>query len=439
MRYLRFGVIILTTAFLWSGCSGSSEDPGETTYTVQFNSQGGSSVEAQQVKSGKTVALPVAPVKEGYSFGGWYKEATCIQVWNFNTHVVTADITLYAKWITATVGNIQWGGNIHGGGNNPQNMANKLRGRNFKQVRMDYYGLDIAYVTKFRNAVTALNAEGIEAHAIVFTDFSKGTSREHDYNANLTEVETTTYQSTKTQVERIKDLVLVYELQNEIPLYDDMNKTGTTGQNISDYDTPAGRLQAAVLKGMYRALEEIRTSNGLPIRIILGTVDRRFGFLKYMEQQGVLFDIVGYHIYPSENHPLLDNDTWFGEGGPIGQLAKFNRPIHVNEFNCGEIYDSNYENEAGQPMTEQGFRSLYKHLTTLISQSVANIEAVHFYEVCDEPNKAAPENRFGLYYDAEMENPKISLLIATAFAGGTLSEAEKALLTERGFTYSGAP
>ena len=123
-------------------------------------------------------------------------------------------------------------------------------------------------------------------------------------------------------------------------------------------------------------------------------------------------------------------------------MAKFNKPIHINEFNSGEIYaksseqgEENYENEIGKPTTEKGFRSLYKHLNTIVNQKQANIEAVYFYEACDEPHKEIPENRFGLYYDTEMKNPKISLLIATAFSGGYLSEAEKELLKERGFTY----
>jgi hypothetical protein len=66
---------------------------------------------------------------------------------------------------------------------------------------------------------------------------------------------------------------------------------------------------------------------------------------------------------------------------------------------------------------------------------VANVEAVSFYEISDEPSKAIPENRFGLYYDTGLQKPKISLLMATAFAGGVLSTAEKSLLSQRNFTY----
>ena len=32
------------------------------------------------------------------SFDGWYKDAECTQIWNFDTDVVTASTNLYAKW-----------------------------------------------------------------------------------------------------------------------------------------------------------------------------------------------------------------------------------------------------------------------------------------------------------------------------------------------------
>jgi uncharacterized repeat protein (TIGR02543 family) len=36
--------------------------------------------------------------KDGYTFGGWYKEAALVTPWNFGTDTVTGNITLYAKW-----------------------------------------------------------------------------------------------------------------------------------------------------------------------------------------------------------------------------------------------------------------------------------------------------------------------------------------------------
>jgi uncharacterized repeat protein (TIGR02543 family) len=48
--------------------------------------------------SGVTITEPTPPVRTGYTFGGWYKEAACTNAWNFSTDAVTVETTLYAKW-----------------------------------------------------------------------------------------------------------------------------------------------------------------------------------------------------------------------------------------------------------------------------------------------------------------------------------------------------
>jgi len=68
------------------------------TYTVSFDSQGGSAVSSQAVVDGGLVTEPTVPMKTGYTFGGWYKEPECTNAWNFNTDTVTSNVTLYAKW-----------------------------------------------------------------------------------------------------------------------------------------------------------------------------------------------------------------------------------------------------------------------------------------------------------------------------------------------------
>ena len=73
------------------------------TYTVTFNVNGGSTVATiSNVTSGSAITVPTAPTKTGCTFAGWYKEPTCTNGWNFASDVVTADITLYAKWIAET-------------------------------------------------------------------------------------------------------------------------------------------------------------------------------------------------------------------------------------------------------------------------------------------------------------------------------------------------
>lgn len=67
-------------------------------YTVAFDTRGGSTVPSAMTAQNKTMAAPADPERSGYTFAGWYKDAACTEVWDFSKDVVTADMTLYAKW-----------------------------------------------------------------------------------------------------------------------------------------------------------------------------------------------------------------------------------------------------------------------------------------------------------------------------------------------------
>ena len=71
-------------------------------YTVSFNSQGGSSVNNKSADYNTTITAPTAPSRTGYTFGGWYKEASCINAWIFASDRIIAETTLYAKWTIKT-------------------------------------------------------------------------------------------------------------------------------------------------------------------------------------------------------------------------------------------------------------------------------------------------------------------------------------------------
>lgn len=69
-----------------------------TTFTVTFNSNGGSAVLSDYAIDGGLVGKPADPTKAGHAFAGWYADAALTDAWAFATDVVTADTTLYAKW-----------------------------------------------------------------------------------------------------------------------------------------------------------------------------------------------------------------------------------------------------------------------------------------------------------------------------------------------------
>lgn len=66
-------------------------------YTVTLM-DGSDTYDSFEVEAGANIADELTyPTKEGYAFGGWYKDAELTVVWN-SSDVVTADTTLYAKW-----------------------------------------------------------------------------------------------------------------------------------------------------------------------------------------------------------------------------------------------------------------------------------------------------------------------------------------------------
>ena len=67
-------------------------------YTVTFDTRGGSTVPSAMTAQNKTMVAPANPERAGFTFAGWYKDAACTQAWDFAKDVVTADMTLYAKW-----------------------------------------------------------------------------------------------------------------------------------------------------------------------------------------------------------------------------------------------------------------------------------------------------------------------------------------------------
>lgn len=96
--------------FLWDAHlnSGSWADAGlwllnmtelGNAFSVTFNSNGGNSIATQYFLEGDyyTVSKPANPVKNGYSFKGWYSDPELQNEFEFKT-LVQQNTTIYAKW-----------------------------------------------------------------------------------------------------------------------------------------------------------------------------------------------------------------------------------------------------------------------------------------------------------------------------------------------------
>lgn len=79
---------ILPCILIFTACSKS--------YTVTFDSNGGSKISSVSVEENNLVSKPDDPIKDGYSFNGWFLGET---EWDFEENHVNKDITLTANWI----------------------------------------------------------------------------------------------------------------------------------------------------------------------------------------------------------------------------------------------------------------------------------------------------------------------------------------------------
>ncbi len=78
-------------------------DLDKETYTVTFDLQGhGTELEEYltytEIKKGSGIKPPTAPQADGYEFTGWYKDADCQTLWDFEKDIIEKDTILYAGW-----------------------------------------------------------------------------------------------------------------------------------------------------------------------------------------------------------------------------------------------------------------------------------------------------------------------------------------------------
>ena len=76
--------------------SESEKESSSSEHIVNFDSNGGTPIESQSVKTNKKASEPEKPTREGYIFDAWYLGD---EKWSFIGYVVTDDMTLVAKWI----------------------------------------------------------------------------------------------------------------------------------------------------------------------------------------------------------------------------------------------------------------------------------------------------------------------------------------------------
>lgn len=209
-----------------------------TTYSVTFNTNGGSYISGQTVESGKTIVKPNNPTRQGYVFKGWYSDVNLENVYDFSS-AVTGNITLYAKWNnTYTVKFQTNGGNtiedqiIENGEKINRPNDPKKNGYKFEGWFID------AELTTMYNFSNELISD-IILYAKWNTDFDKNIDFDIDSDGDgITDQEEMQYGSdpnkpddtkTDTDGDGLLDYLEIYVTKTDINLVD------TDGDKLTDY------------------------------------------------------------------------------------------------------------------------------------------------------------------------------------------------------------
>ena len=122
--YLVVVAIIVSLMTLGAtAIAGGDQGGTPTQLVVTYDTNGGSTISPQLVSaSGGKVVFQYIPVKECYSFEGWYYDSALTQAYNWSD-LITRDLTLYAKWsasganvlcstatLTSAIGTVSAGG-----------------------------------------------------------------------------------------------------------------------------------------------------------------------------------------------------------------------------------------------------------------------------------------------------------------------------------------
>lgn len=298
--------------------------------------------------------------------------------------------------------------------------------RGFKTYRYDQSLTDDAYdITA--DLVPFAKKSKVALHPIIHPPFTWGNRTDSNrYPDTLAGIEQQGYDRAlafilKYALKGIYD----YEFGNEIT-----NRPGFksgVGYSPDDYNTQDAREWAALLRGMSRALQDAKKATGKPLRSVVDIVAIDFGFIKFLESNGVQVDVVAYHYYnkaemsPYKYYTPPPLNKTMPTLSLFAELGKLGKSVIINEFNAAEIYNAaSYTDEAA-------VRSMRVHLDYLRAQKDVVIEGVEFYELYDEADKAGTENSFGLMKDAQTSKPTMAL--AALYANGSTTSAEnKALL-----------
>ena len=309
---------------------------------------------------------------------------------------------------------------------NDEDLFRYLQSRKIKQYRFSIPLADDTdpwTKTRFRSLITLAKTYGVTLQPVLMLPLSWGDKTDGGRfpAGDSTALYNQGYRRVNDFVSVFAKDVRDWELQNEVNLLaldSSGNRLFGKGWTASEFSSlPVMTNFASLLKGMSDAIDNINTSQGTKLRRIVGTTSTMFGYLDFVKASGVKIDIVGYHYY--ERLGVDPNNYWGGVRPTFNlfeKLGSYGVPVHVNEINCGEIYDASYTNVAGSSSMEACRQNIDYLLNTFTAQTKANIENLIVYELLDQPSQVGAESRFGILFNLSSEKPMATVVASYAAA-----------------------
>ncbi|MEG1551497.1 MAG: InlB B-repeat-containing protein, partial [Oscillospiraceae bacterium] len=174
----------------------ASWEKNNTATTVVFDTQGGSFLTPINAILNTTISKPaLIPVKSGYDFIGWYKDADHNAKWNFATDKITANTTIYAHWkkasgetpiptpptavnsgtVTENSAQISWNASENATGYNV--YVNGVLNNSDPIADTTYVVTNLSKNTKYAIVIKAVNSKGESAIGTSITITTKASTR----------------------------------------------------------------------------------------------------------------------------------------------------------------------------------------------------------------------------------------------------------------------
>jgi uncharacterized repeat protein (TIGR02543 family) len=133
---------LIAAVFFLAACSNPSGSDGDyygPPWTVEFNTNGGSLINGQQVQHGTRATMPThQPTKTGFVFDDWYADSNLAEVYDFSTPV-SGSIIIYAGWgVVPTTEGLYTNKSLHAQGSQPVDLTGAWWGADILEKTINY-------------------------------------------------------------------------------------------------------------------------------------------------------------------------------------------------------------------------------------------------------------------------------------------------------------